>query len=69
VAIIEGTVEGFTDRAALIAFAAEYRRKYDWALDIDAPPGPFFRLIASRVLSWDAEANLVGTMVRWRFPD
>jgi hypothetical protein len=68
VAIIEGTVEGFTDRSALAAFATEYRRKYDWTIDIDAPPGPIFRLVASRVLSWDADADLVGTMVRWTFP-
>lgn len=67
VAIIEGSVEGFADRAELTEFATRYQRKYDWAMDPDAPPGPIYRLVATRVLSWDADVNLVQTMVRWEF--
>jgi hypothetical protein len=67
VAIIEGTVEGFPPGLALTDFAERYRRKYDWAFDPDAPPGPIFRLVADRVLSWNAEADLVQTMARWEF--
>jgi Pyridoxamine 5'-phosphate oxidase len=67
VAIIEGAVEGFADRAALAEFVAQYQRKYNWAMDPDAPPGPIYRLAATRVLSWDADVNLVQTMVRWEF--
>jgi hypothetical protein len=67
VAIIEGTVEGVTDRAALVEFAETYERKYDWPVDPDAPPGPVYRLAAARVLSWNAEESLVGTMTRWEF--
>jgi len=67
VAIIEGAVEGFTDRSALVAFAEVYGRKYEWALDPDTPPGPIYRLVADRVLSWDADVDLVQTMARWTF--
>jgi hypothetical protein len=67
VAIVEGTVEGVTDRAVLVEFAEMYQRKYDWAVDPDAPPGPIYRLSAGRVLSWNAEENLVQTMTRWEF--
>jgi hypothetical protein len=67
VAIIEGTVEGFPKGSALTDFAEQYRRKYNWAFDPDAPPGPIFRLTADRVLSWDAETDLVQTMSRWEF--
>jgi hypothetical protein len=67
VAIVEGTVEGVADRDALAEFAASYERKYDWAMDPDAPPGPIYRLAAARVLSWDADDNLVATMTRWEF--
>jgi hypothetical protein len=67
VTIIEGTVEGVTDRAALVEFTETYERKYDWPVDPDAPPGPVYRLAAARVLSWNAEESLVGTMTRWEF--
>jgi hypothetical protein len=67
VAIIEGAVEGFTDRAARTDFAEQYQRKYNWPLDPEAPPGPIYRLVAARVLSWDADVNLVQTMARWEF--
>jgi hypothetical protein len=67
VAIIEGTVEGFPKGPTLTDFAEQYERKYNWAFDPDTPPGPIFRLVADRVLSWDADADLVQTMARWEF--
>jgi hypothetical protein len=67
VAIIEGTVEGFPKGPTLTNFAEQYERKYNWPFDPDAPPGPIFRLVADRVLSWDADADLVQTMARWEF--
>jgi hypothetical protein len=67
VAIIEGTVEGLPDPAVLGEFAQMYQRKYDWAIDPAAPPGPIYRLTPTRVLSWNADENLVGTMTRWEF--
>jgi hypothetical protein len=67
VTIIEGAVEGFTDRPGVVEFAARYERKYDWPIDPDAPPGPIQRLVAAQVLSWDADDNLVETMTRWRY--
>jgi general stress protein 26 len=67
VAIIEGTVEGLSDPATLGEFAQMYQRKYDWTIDPEAPPGPIYRLTPARVLSWNADENLVGTMTRWEF--
>jgi hypothetical protein len=67
VAIIEGVADRVTDHGVLDDFAADYLTKYHWTVDPAAPPGPIYRLTATRVISWDADDSLVETMTRWEF--
>ncbi len=69
VAIVEGAAVPVTERAVLERVAADYERKYDYAMDPDVLPGPVYALLPEHVLSWDSVDSLGETMTRWDFQD
>lgn len=66
--IIEGVAERATDRAALERFAAAYEAKYDFPLNLDAPPGPIWLVRPRKVFGFiEAEAQFSSAATRWTF--
>ena len=66
--IIEGVAERATDRPDLERFAVTYEAKYNFPLDLDAPPGPIWRVRPHKVFGFiEAESQFSKTATRWTF--
>jgi hypothetical protein len=66
--ILEGRGERATDRQALERFAETYRSKYDFPLDLDAPPGPIWVVKPTKVFAFiEHESQFSSTATRWTF--
>jgi hypothetical protein len=75
VVIVEGRAAVLEDRARLVHVARLYSAKYNWPIDPDNPPGPFYDVSPHRVFGWnydptgaDASAEFPGNATRWSFP-
>jgi general stress protein 26 len=66
--IVEGLAERANDREGLERFATAYRAKYDYPLDLDAPPGPIWIVRPLKVFGFvEAESQFSSAATRWTF--
>ena len=66
--ILEGSATRASDRPALERFAASYREKYDFPLNLDAPPGPIWVVKPDKVFGFiEHESQFSSTATRWTF--
>jgi PPOX class probable F420-dependent enzyme len=66
--IVEGRAKRAADRSKLEEFAAAYREKYAFPLDLDAPPGPIWSVKPDTVFGFiEAELQFSQTATRWTF--
>lgn len=67
VAIVEGSVEAITHEQLPASYSADYNAKYDVEIDFSAPGIAIYKVVPTKVFSWD-ESAFVETAVRWRYP-
>jgi hypothetical protein len=64
--VVEGIVEIISDPKELTPFAAQYKTKYDWEVDITT--GPYFRIRPIRAIGMDEKnEQFTVTATRWQF--
>lgn len=62
--VVEGTAAIETDREVLAAFVAQYRAKYDWAME----PDGIWRVTPARAFGFiEADDQFTSTATRWTF--
>jgi PPOX class probable F420-dependent enzyme len=68
--VLEGRAERAKDRGAMEKFAERYRAKYDFPLDLEAPPGPIWLVKPAKVFAFiEHESQFSRTATRWTFED
>ena len=66
--ILEGRAERASDRASLERFAKSYQAKYNYPLNLDAPPGPIWVVRPAKVFGFiEHESQFSSTATRWTF--
>jgi Pyridoxamine 5'-phosphate oxidase len=74
VVIIEGRARVVDERALIVRIVDAYNPKYEWDVDPDNLPGPFYEVRPRVAFGWtsddsglDGGAGFHGTATRWRF--